>query len=42
MEVQREHGQDGADLDDDQEQREELRGNLELHEIVDENHVARR
>ena len=42
MEVQREHGQDGADLDDHQEQPEELRGNLELHEVVDEDHVARR
>ena len=42
MEVQGEHGQDGADLDDHQEQRKELRGNLELHEIVDEDHMARR
>ena len=42
VEVQREHGQDGADLDDHQEQRKKLRGNLELDEIVDENHVARR
>lgn len=42
MEVQREHGQDGADLDDHQKQRKKLRGNLELHEIIDENHMARR
>ena len=42
MEVQREHGQDGADLDDHQKQRKKLRGNLELHEIVDEDHMARR
>ena len=42
MEVQRKHGQDGADLDYHQEKRQELVGNLQLDEVVDDDHVARR
>ena len=41
MEVQDEHGHDGAQLDDHQEQLQELRRHVQLHELVHENHVAR-
>ena len=42
MEVQNDNGHDGANLDDDQEQRKERIGNLQFHELVNKNHVARR
>ena len=41
MEVQDEHGHDGTQLDDHQEQLQELRRHVQLHELVHENHVAR-
>ena len=42
MEVQNDNGHDGANLNNHQEQREERIGNLQFHELVNKNHVARR
>ncbi len=42
VEVQDEHGEDGADLDHHEEQGEELFRYLQLDELVDEDHVAGR
>ena len=41
-EVEDDDGHDGADLDDDEEEIEEGRRDVELHELVDEDHVPGR
>ena len=42
VEVQDEHGHDGAQLDDHEEQGQKLVGHLQLHELVHEDHMAGR
>lgn len=42
MEIEQDDRHDSAQLDDHKEEREELIAHVELHEFVDQDHVARR
>ena len=42
MEIEQDDRHDGAQLDDHKEKREELIAHVELHEFIDQDHMARR
>ena len=42
MEIEQDDRHDSAQLDDHEEEREELIAHVELHEFIDQDHVARR